>query len=554
MFTRTNLGMLLAVLLSAGSVFGQRSAEEFRAPTLDLDMLVFDDQAHYAETRAVLMAQQEAADEESSGEDDRRASVFQDFANSLGFESLLVLIDKVEDSEETKDYYRSGVILDPTEPSNHYIPDSATRGLLNPQGEIKIGETIYRYVPHGYYAIENSDLDTLNRLRRGETEFTTPNLSFVGYESALTGSCCLKAAQKTKYQEFAEGQRRIKATQYVRNDSTGTTVGTETENQRKKNNGNWVRNKADRIEHSGGTWLGYESCDPDEYWSVYHLNFDDKLIQSGKWFPGENRPVVETFRVTHSVNDLETSGALDLNLCDCVSAQAAFTVPSSVTSSSSITLDGSSSSGETRYYIEVHQQGTSFYQSRWFGGQVGTVDLSDYFLLSDPGGNGTTFIVKLAVQNDCTIWDEQTREITVFGENTEVTYRAHMKNLGWGLWSWNGETAGTSGQERRIEAAEIKLANEPLGMGICYAAHVKGTGWPDEEVCNGETAGTTGQSRRMEAIRIRLTQAPAGCSIKYRVLVRDDGWSEFVYDGETAGTTGQGKRIEALQVLLEDCP
>ncbi len=553
MFARKDLVMLLAVVLIGGSVVGKGQAEEFRSPSLELDMLVFDDQAHYAETRDALIALQEAADAASSGEDDRRASVFQDFAHSLGFESLLVLIDRVEDLDEDEDYFRSGVLLDPTEPSNHHIPDSYTRGLVNPQGEIMIGETIYRYYPHGYFKIENRDLDTLSRLRRGETEISTPNISFVEYEASPVGQCCLYNAQKTKYEEYAGGYRRIKATQWVTHDSLGGYIGVETENQRKRNNGRWVREPASRLEHRGGFWLGYESCDPFTYFGVYGLNYDAKRISSVWLFFGQQTPIVNTFSVNHSASDFGGEGNLDLNLCSCAGAEASFTLPSSVTSSSSVILDGSDSSNESRYYIEVHQKGTPFYQSRWFGGQVGSVNLSDYFLLSDPGGNGTTFVVKLAVQNNCTVWDEETREITVVGQDAEVTYRVHMKELGWGLWSWNGETAGTAGQDRRVEAAEIKLANEPLGMGICYEAHVRGLSWLGE-VCNGETAGTTGESRRMEAIRIRLTNAPSGCSVKYRVLMKDGELSPFVTDGETAGTTGESRRIEALEVLLEGCP
>ncbi|MBQ6510590.1 hypothetical protein IJI94_01320, partial [Candidatus Saccharibacteria bacterium] len=85
-------------------------------------------------------------------------------------------------------------------------------------------------------------------------------------------------------------------------------------------------------------------------------------------------------------------------------------------------------------------------------------------------------------------------------------YRVHVQGIGWMDWAKNGETAGTTGQSRRVEAIEIKLSDDLANKyNLYYRVHVQGIGWMDWAK-NGETAGTTGQSRRVEAIEIQLIE------------------------------------------------
>lgn len=53
------------------------------------------------------------------------------------------------------------------------------------------------------------------------------------------------------------------------------------------------------------------------------------------------------------------------------------------------------------------------------------------------------------------------------------------------------------------EEIAVRLINAPLGMRVCYEAHVAGLGWLGE-VCDGQVAGTTGQARQLEALRVRI--------------------------------------------------
>lgn len=143
----------------------------------------------------------------------------------------------------------------------------------------------------------------------------------------------------------------------------------------------------------------------------------------------------------------------------------------------------------------------------------------------------------------------------------DIYYRAHVQSYGWLNWTSNGEKAGSLGYGKRMEALEICLVKKgdtaPSGEGesykypiLSYQAHVQSVGWQTERF-NGQTAGVTGQSKRMEAVRIKLPDSEYNGSVEYRVHGQTYGWMEnWAKDGEQAGTTGQGKRLEAIQIRL----
>ena len=129
-----------------------------------------------------------------------------------------------------------------------------------------------------------------------------------------------------------------------------------------------------------------------------------------------------------------------------------------------------------------------------------------------------------------------------------ITYETHVQDMGWQGKKENGETAGTEGQSKRLEAIKINSDNLPEGIKIKYKTHVQDIGWQEWKY-NGEISGTEGQSKRLEAIKIELEETEE-YSIMYRVHVQDIGWQEWKYDGETAGTEGQSKRLEAIEIKI----
>ncbi|MCE5323971.1 C39 family peptidase [bacterium] len=129
------------------------------------------------------------------------------------------------------------------------------------------------------------------------------------------------------------------------------------------------------------------------------------------------------------------------------------------------------------------------------------------------------------------------------GTGTHVQYSAHVPYVGWQDWVKDGETAGTTGQSKAIQAICISSPNTD----IHYSVHIgDGFDW-QPWVSNGTMAGTTGINKQMEAIAITCG---AGYSVSYQAHVQDIGWMPVVSNGTVAGTTGQGKRLEALRVWV----
>lgn len=132
----------------------------------------------------------------------------------------------------------------------------------------------------------------------------------------------------------------------------------------------------------------------------------------------------------------------------------------------------------------------------------------------------------------------------------ELSYRAHVQNIGWQGWIQNGEMAGTKGRSLRVEALEIRCNNILEDSNLIYRVHVQNIGWQNW-VQNGEMAGTKGKSLRVEALEVKLVgQMEQQYHIAYRAHVQNIGWQDWVQDGEMAGTKGKSLRIEAIQIRL----
>lgn len=124
----------------------------------------------------------------------------------------------------------------------------------------------------------------------------------------------------------------------------------------------------------------------------------------------------------------------------------------------------------------------------------------------------------------------------------DVTYRVHMRDLGWGARVCDGQMAGSTGQNRRIEALQIDADDAPD-----VAIHLKDIGDKlYENVTKDTVIGMTGENRRMEAIKITGKKR----FYLYRVHQKDLGWSDWANNGEWAGVRGVGKQIEAVEIKI----
>ena len=156
-------------------------------------------------------------------------------------------------------------------------------------------------------------------------------------------------------------------------------------------------------------------------------------------------------------------------------------------------------------------------------------------------------------------------EMTLTGNqknNYDIYYRVHVQDLGWLGWAKNGETAGTMNYALKIEAVQILIVPKDTpaienGQSsfkkkntiVEYSTHVENIGW-QEAVKNGELAGTTGQNKQVEAIRINLQYPEYSGKIKYKSHIQDIGWQNYVSNGAISGTVGRNKEMEAICIEL----
>ncbi len=82
---------------------------------------------------------------------------------------------------------------------NIYDFDEAEMALMNPDGEIKIGDKIYKYLEIGTLKIQDGDLTKLIRYNNGDTTvLNDPNVDFI--ENSRTNSCSgWKSRGKNRY-------------------------------------------------------------------------------------------------------------------------------------------------------------------------------------------------------------------------------------------------------------------------------------------------------------------------------------------------------------------
>ena len=135
-----------------------------------------------------------------------------------------------------------------------------------------------------------------------------------------------------------------------------------------------------------------------------------------------------------------------------------------------------------------------------------------------------------------------------------ISYRAHVANDGWHQYRLSDEAhtkqAGTTKQSKQMEGIVINYEDLKGNSQITYRVNVAGKGWMDW-VSSGELAGTTGENRQIEAIEIKLTgEAAEKYDVVYRVHMASKCWGKWVKNGQMAGTTGENRRIEAIEIKL----
>ncbi len=131
-----------------------------------------------------------------------------DFANKLGFKSLFEKIDTEEEewlNQEEPDW--------DNDPDNHFVDIEEVRTLLNVDGEVQIGDFIYKLTEDGYFEISDGSLQSLKLLDGNNLKYISlpANTVFVGdgnSQSKLSSSDCRSGKSDKDFEEF--GSKRIK--------------------------------------------------------------------------------------------------------------------------------------------------------------------------------------------------------------------------------------------------------------------------------------------------------------------------------------------------------
>ena len=150
--------------------------------------------------------------------------------------------------------------------------------------------------------------------------------------------------------------------------------------------------------------------------------------------------------------------------------------------------------------------------------------------------------------------DETGKEFTATATKStkmSVSYIVHGQDYGWEKdWKKDGQTSGTEGQCKRLEAIQIKLPDDVSGS-IEYRTHIQDIGWEKNWSKDGAKSGTERQCKRLEAIQIRLTgEVAENYDVYYSVHAENFGWLGWAKNGEEAGTAGYGYRLEAIKIQL----
>lgn len=193
-----------------------------------------------------------------------------------------------------------------------------------------------------------------------------------------------------------------------------------------------------------------------------------------------------------------------------------------------------------QYNSEVTYAGAYSYWQYSSSGSVpgiqGSVDL-DYYYSTDGNFNFAVPNIPVPTGDDAP-------------DDAKIAYSSHVQSYGWeNQESYDGQTSGTVGSAKRLEAIKIRNNTDVQGS-VEYKVHCQSYGWLDW-VMDDDIAGVTGQGKRLEAIRIRLTgELAQKYDVYYRVHAQSFGWLGWAKNGETAGSLNYSKRLEAIQIIL----
>ena len=127
-------------------------------------------------------------------------------------------------------------------------------------------------------------------------------------------------------------------------------------------------------------------------------------------------------------------------------------------------------------------------------------------------------------------------------------YQVHVQDIGWCEPVHDGQTAGTVGFNKRLEA--VRLTKIPKGWRFRAKAHIQNEGWRTFDASEGTVIGTVGKGRAIEMLIFDAVEKPDARQLRFRVHQQNVGWKSWTHEGFASGTDGMGLRLEALEMTI----
>lgn len=129
--------------------------------------------------------------------------------------------------------------------------------------------------------------------------------------------------------------------------------------------------------------------------------------------------------------------------------------------------------------------------------------------------------------------------------NFGLQYRGHCQTAGWLDWVRDGQIAGVTNMNKRLEAIQINSV-----LKIKAKAHIQGTGTVDYGYITKDTViGSTNKSKRLEAVILEAEGLPNGRKLYIRMKFAGKGWGDKC--DTYGGSFGMSQETNAIRVWVE---
>ena len=263
-------------------------------------------------------------------------------------------------------------------------------------------------------------------------------------------------------------------------------------------------------EEAGKTvYTAKATFDGKDYTDVQEVKIDALGHKYGapvwNWTKGENNTYTATATFT-CANDEKHVETVDAKVTE-KSDGATCTEAGKITYTATVTFEGKDYTGTKTE--EVAALGHDY-----------KVSEKDGWKWTDDKEKGYTAVATF-VCSRCKDSDDVTADVVKEDKNSQIIYKATAK--------YTDETG------KEFTATATKSTK----MSVSYIVHGQDYGWEKDWKKDGQTSGTEGQCKRLEAIQIKLPDDVSG-SIEYRTHIQDIGWEKnWSKDGAKSGTEGQ---------------